>query len=45
MINLESEGSMEPRADSKAFRCVGHIFSTSIAGMAIGDWDKSSMIL
>ena len=45
VINLESEGSMEPREASKDFRSFGHILSTSRDDMAIGDWVKSSMIL
>ena len=45
MINLESEGSMAPRAASNAFRYVGRILSTSRADMAIGVWAKSSTML
>ena len=28
VINLDSEGSAAPRADSKAFHCVGRVLST-----------------
>ena len=45
VINLESKGSTGPRVASKAFRCVGHILSTSRADMAVGIWAKSSTML
>ena len=45
VINLESEGSTAPRAASNAFRCVGHVLSTSIVDMVIGVWAKSSTML
>ena len=45
VINLESEGSTTPRAASKDFRCVGHVLSTSRAGLVVGVWAKSSMML
>ena len=44
VINLESEGSIEPRVASKAFRYVGKVLSTSRADMAVGVWAKSSMM-
>ena len=40
MINLDSEGSTAPRVDSKAFRCVGHVLSTSREDMEVGVWAK-----
>ena len=45
VIKLESEGSMAPREASKAFRCIGHVLSTSRADMAVGVWAKSSTML
>ena len=45
VINLESEGSTAPRADSKAFCCIGKVLSTSRANMAVGVWAKSSTML
>ena len=45
VINLESKGSTATREASKAFRCVGHILSTSRVDMAVGVWAKSSTIL
>ena len=45
VINLDSEGSTAPREASKAFRCVGHVLSTSRADMEIGVWAKSSTML
>ena len=45
VINLESEGSIAPRAASKYFRCVGHVLSTSRADMVVGVWAKSSTML
>ena len=45
VINLESEGSMEPRETSKAFCYVGKVLSTSRANMAVGVWAKSSTML
>ena len=45
VINLELKGSTAPRAASKAFRCVGHVLSTSRADMAVGVWAKSSTML
>ena len=45
VINLESEGSMAPREDSKTFRCVGHVLSTSRVDMVVGVWAKSSTLL
>ena len=45
VINLESEGSMVPRAASKDFHYVGHVLSISIADMAVGVWAKSSAML
>ena len=36
VINLDLEGSTAPREASKAFRCVGHILSTSRADMVFG---------
>ena len=45
VVNLESEGSTAPRPASKAFRCVGHVLSTSRADMAVGVWAKSSTTL
>ena len=45
VINLDSEGSIAPRADSKAFHNVGHVLSTSREGMAVGIWAKSSTML
>ena len=40
VINLESEGSMAPRAASRDFLCVGHVLSTSRVDIVMGDWDK-----
>ena len=40
VISLESEGSTAPRAASKAFRCVGHVLSTSRVDMVVGVWAK-----
>ena len=45
VINLELEGSTDPRADSNAFRCVGHVLSTSRVDMAIGVWARLSIML
>ena len=45
VINLESEGSTTPRADSKAFRYIGHILSTSRTDIVVGVWAKSSTML
>ena len=45
VINLELEGSIAPREGSKAFHCVGNVLSTSRVDMAMGNWDKSSMML
>ena len=45
MINLESEGSMTPRAASNAFFYVGHVLSTSRANMVVGVWARSSTML
>ena len=38
MINLELKGPTAPRVASKAFRCVGHVLSTSRVNMAVGIW-------
>ena len=45
VISLESEGSTTPRATGRPFCYVGHILSTSRADMAVGIWDKSSIML
>ena len=45
VINLESEGSTAPRVASNAFRCIGHVLSTSRVDMAVGVWAKSSTML
>ena len=45
VINLESEGSMAPRVASNTFLCIGYILSNSRADMAVGVWDKSSIML
>ena len=45
VINLELEGSTDPRVASRDFRYVEKVLSTSRADMAEGVWDKSYMIL
>ena len=45
VINLESEGSIAPRAASKDFHYVGQVLSTSRADIAVGVWAKSSTML
>ena len=45
VINLKSDGSMAPRAASKAFHHIGKVLSTSRADMAVGVWAKSSTML
>ena len=45
VVNLESEGSMAPRAASNAFRYIGHVLSTSIVDTVVGVWAKSSTML
>ena len=45
VIKLESEGSIALRASSKDFRCIGQVFSTLRAVMAVGVWEKSFTIL
>ena len=45
VIKLELEESTAPREDSKDFRCVGHVLSTSRVDMEVGVWAKSSTML
>ena len=45
VISLESEGSTTPKTDSKAFRYIGHVLSTSRADIPVGVWAKSSTML
>ena len=45
VINLDLEGSTAARAASKAFRCVGHVLSTSREDMAVGICANSSTML
>ena len=45
VIKLESKGSIELRAASNAFCCVGQVLSTSRVDIAVGVWDKSSTML
>ena len=45
VINLDSEGSTVPREASKDFHYIGKFLSTLRADMAIGVWEKSSMML
>ena len=45
VINLDSEGSTNPRVASKDFHRVGNVLSTSRADMVIGVWAISSTTL
>ena len=40
VINLESEGSIAPRAASKAFHYIGEVMSISSRHMVVGVWAK-----
>ena len=45
VINLELEGSKEPKANKKSLCCEGKVLRTSRADMDVGDWVKTSTIL
>ena len=45
VISLESEGSTTPRVDSRDFRYIGHVLSTSRVDIVVGVWAKSSTML
>jgi hypothetical protein len=44
LITFEPLGFRAPKAESKAFLCDGHIWSTSKANIAQGVWPRSSTI-
>jgi hypothetical protein len=44
LMNFEPLGSRAPKAESKAFHCDGHVWSTSKANIAQVVWPRSSTI-